>query len=182
MSTRTTNSGYRFRDCLEATSVRSPGDRQAPHPYTQFYIVPTRSAPQQAMTRKLHELVRWTSWSTLVLAQVIGSTQPAIARALHSDLEAFACSTAQRQRLDDTYAVVSRVFVLADRDFDRTAQALETPGGDGVTATDRLIGGQPTKAYLVAMRVLRPTRSGDMIIGSDPLDPRRRTAAALDED
>ena len=132
--------------------------------------------------KRLRDLIHWTKWSHRMLAQVIGSTHPTISQALAGNAGALTRSTAQRQRLDDAFAVVSRIYLLADRNPDRTAYALTTPGPGGETATKRLMDGERAKAYVLAMRVLRPVQSEAMMVGSHPIDVRRASVAVLDEE
>jgi len=176
--------GYVVPNPLDATILPSLVGRRITSPYAPAYYLPPQQAADEVpeITSKLHQLVNWTKWSHRVLAQVIGSTHPTISQAMTGNAGALSRSTAQRQRLDDAFAVVSRIYLLADRRLNRTAYALTTPGPDGETATKRLIDGETTKAYVLAMRALRPAQPEGMMIGSHPIDVRRASVAVLDED
>jgi hypothetical protein len=176
--------GYAVPTTLDATAMPSLVARRVKSPFAPAYSFPPLSAVDAApqITNKLCQLVNWTKWSHRVLAQVIGSTHPTIAQALAGNAGALSRSTNQRQRLDDAFAVVSRIYVLANRTPDRTAYALTTPGADGDTATTLLVDGEPAKAYVRAMQTLRPAQSAGMMVGSHPLDVRRASVAVLDED
>lgn len=175
--------GYRLPRLFDPTALpiatrQGRGDLYAPDyrvPRQQVHAVP------EAM-QQLHELIRIAQWSNRVLADIIGSSHPTIAQALAGNASALSRSAVQRQRLNDAYAVVSRIHLLAGRDADRTASALDTPGTDDLTAIDHLSNAQMTKAYLAAARALRPSRRADMMIGSHPIDPRTATVAVLDEE
>lgn len=151
------------------------------------YFVPRQESiedpkTEPEITRKLTELRNWTKWSQRMLVKVIGSTHPTVAAALEGNTEALSRSTLQQHRLNDVYAVVSRIYVLANRNPNRTSEALNQPGIDGITPTQQLIDGQMATAYLRAMRVIRPPQPGNMMVGSHPLDVLRASVSVLDED
>lgn len=175
--------GYNLPSRYDDTRLPTIAPTRPADPYLTGYVVPVPVAePAHEVIRKLHDLIRWTGWSNRQLATVIGSSHPTIANALQGDTTALSRSANQRQRLDEAYDVVLRVYLLTNRNPRRTAEVLDTPTTGDVTATEHLEIGEPVKAYLTALRVLRPPRQRGMMRGQHPIDPRTATAAVLDQD
>jgi hypothetical protein len=175
--------GYKLPWRYDETRLPAVERARPVDPYASGYVVPAmtgQAAPE--VGRQLHDLIHWAGWSNRDLAAVIGSSHPTIAQALQGHAAALSRSAAQRRRLGETHDVVSRIHALTGRDAERTARVLDTPGSDDVTATEHLAAGEPVKAYLTAIRVLRPSRARGMMIGRHPIDPRRATAAILDRE
>ena len=178
------DTGYRLPGWLDATRLPRPvrRDRARQYEISDYYLPPQQVREVPEVVQQLHGLTRMAKLTDRALAEIVGVSHPTIAQARRGHAGALSRSVAQRQHLADTHMVVSRIYLLANRDTNRTAYALATPGADRLTALDHLRDGQVTKAYLTAMRALRPVRAGDMMVGSHPLDPRTARIAVPDED
>ncbi|MGO9180932.1 MAG: hypothetical protein ACLQBX_17070 [Candidatus Limnocylindrales bacterium] len=130
----------------------------------------------QQMTRELRQ---WTAWSARDLAEVLGTSHTTILAVEDGRPLAASRSGELRQRLIDVHEVVSRIFVLSERNPQRTAHALGTPTAREPSAQTYLIEGQPAKAYVAALDVLRPSADG-LLVGSRPAAPGRATAPLHD--
>lgn len=125
-----------------------------------------RAAPDvQVMTRELRQ---WTDWSQRRLADILGTTHTTIGAAEEGRPLRSSHSGDLRRRLEEAYAVVLRVHLLADRDADRTARLLETaPRVGASSATQLLKDRDPANAYLAALDALNPPVEG-MLVGIRP--------------
>lgn len=175
--------GYRLPWWLDETVMFRPARRDAVYPYVPDYLVPEQEiheAPE--VVQQLQDLIRMAKLADRALAPIIGVSHPTIAQARRGHAGALSRSAEQRQRLADAHMVVSRIYLLAKKDADRVLGALDTPDADDLTALDYLSQRQVAKAYLAAMRALHPARTGEMMVGSHPLDSRTARIAVLDED
>jgi hypothetical protein len=81
-----------------------------------------------------------------------------------------------RARKTDAHNIIHRVFLLANRDPAETTRILKTaPAGGGPSAIAALRAGNPDKAYLAAIDVMRPRRAG-MLVGGRPRRPGATSA------
>ena len=96
----------------------------------------------------LSEIRDWTGWSARRAVAVVGG--------------------AHGGRVFDVHSVVERVYLLSGRDPRRTDMALSTAPTNGRSAVEVLAaGGDASSAYLAALDVLRPRRTG-LIVGDRP--------------
>jgi len=124
-------------------------------------VVP-RTAPR--LQRVITETRGWTGWSARRLAEVVGSSHTTILNAENGRPLVSGHSGELRQRLVAVHDLVERVYVLADRDVERTATLLGTAPSGRRSAVDELrAGGDPGQAYLAALDALRPRRSGLLV-------------------
>ena len=65
--------------------------------------------------------------------------------------------------LVEVHGVVSRVYLIADRDALRTRYLLSTKSESGDSALDLLAERRPAEAYLAALDALSPRRVGPMM-------------------
>jgi len=175
--------GYRVPSLFDATGLPQLMRRSSTNPYALPYILPeveVHAAPD--LVQLLHEVSRWTGWSNRTIGEIIGISHPTVKQALAGRAGALSRSVDAIPRLDAAHGVVSRIYLLAGRDDARTARVMDTPDADDITALEYLIAGKVTEAYLTAMRVLRPPLTGGMMVGAYPIDLRRASVAALDED
>lgn len=141
-------------------------------------VAKVRPAPDvQVMARELRQ---WTGWSSRRLATLLGTTHTTI-RAVEEGRPLVAGHSGDlRRRFEEAYAVVLRVYMLADRDPQRTVQLMETSPGTGTsTAIEALKKRDPAKAYLAALDVLNPPAEG-FLVGAYPASSGRATAPLHD--
>jgi hypothetical protein len=127
--------------------------------------------PERApdVQRMISDMRAWTGWSQRRLADVLGTSHTTVGRAEAGRPLVEARSGDLRDRVDRAHAVVQRIFLLAERDAEETARLLETPPSitGGGSAVDGLRTGNPDRAYIAALDVLRPRPTG-MLVGSRP--------------
>jgi hypothetical protein len=120
------------------------------------------------LQRVIHEVRDWTGWSARRLADIVGSTHTTIINAENGRPLLTGHSGDLRQRLLDLHDLVERVYLLAGRDSQQAASVLSTSPPNGRSAVDELREtGDPGRAYIVVLDVLRPRRTG-LLIGSRP--------------
>lgn len=182
MTAALANFGYRLPKLADPTSIPT-FVRRAATPYASEYALPQQVAQEAPeLGQRLNEIARMTRWTNRTLAEIIGVTHPTIAKALRGDWGALSRSQDARQRLADAYMVVQRLHILAGRNEERLAVALDTPDTTDTTAIDYLIDRKIPQAYVAAARVLQPPRRDGLMQGRYPLDPRRAIVAIPDED
>jgi hypothetical protein len=138
-------------------------------------LVGVRPAPDvQVMARELRQ---WTGWSSRRLAAILDTTHTTI-RAVEDGRPLVAGHSGDlRRRLEEAYAVVLRVHMLANRNPQRTVQLLETAPRTGASAAiTALKERDPARAYLAALDVLNPPAEG-FLVGTYPAPPGRATAS-----
>ncbi len=128
------------------------------------------------LRRIILEIRGRTGWSARRLAKIVGSSHTTIISAENGRPLVQGHSGDLRQRLLDAHALVERVYLLAGRDAHQTEVILSTAPANGRSAVDELAeSGDAGRAYIAALDILRPRRTG-LIVGDRP---RRdgRTAA-----
>ena len=106
----------------------------------------------------------WTGWSARRLADIVGCSHTTIINAENGRPLVSGHSGDLRQRLVAIHDLVERVYVLADRDRERTGTLLDSALAGRRSAIDELrAGGDPGQAYLVALDLLRPRRTGLLV-------------------
>lgn len=138
-----------------------------PDVFDLWATIPPRAVQASPHAQRLaHELLVWTGWSHRKLAGALGTSHPTVAALERGE------STGKFgglfDRIRDAHAVVERVHLLANRNATETDRLLSTAGGAGRSATDFLRTGRPADAYLTALDVARPRRSGGMMTGLWP--------------
>jgi hypothetical protein len=117
--------------------------------------------------RMISELRAWTAWSSRKLASVLGTSHTTVLGIEAGRPLVEGHSGDLGRRVSDVHDVVSRVFLLADRDQSTTARLLDTPPHGGRSPIDALRSDDAAGAYLAAVDVLRPRSSG-LLVGSRP--------------
>lgn len=123
------------------------------------------------------EIQQATGWSERAMARALGSTHPTIGKLLQGQ----PVNSALAQRVVRAHEVISRVHVIAGRDAQATARALEATVASQGTASKLLSEGAYAEAYLCAVDVLRPRRTG-ILAGSRPATSGRANTPLVDED
>jgi transcriptional regulator with XRE-family HTH domain len=120
------------------------------------------------LQRVIREMRERTGWSARHLAEIVGSTHTTILNAENGRPLVSGHSGDLRQRLVEAHDLIERVFVLVDRDPERTATILATaPTGWRSAVEELLATGDPGRAYLAALDAVRPRRSG-LLVGDRP--------------
>lgn len=120
------------------------------------------------LQRVIQEVRSWTGWSARRLADVVGSTHTTIIGAENGRPLVTGHSGDLRQRLVDLHDVVERVYLLTGRDPQQAASILSTSPLNGRSAVAELReSGDPGRAYIAALDVLRPRRTG-LLVGNRP--------------
>jgi transcriptional regulator with XRE-family HTH domain len=126
-----------------------------------------RLSPAPDVQRIVSEIRNCTGWSARRLADIMGTSHTTILQ-IENGRRLFAGHSGDlRRRLSDAHEVITRVFVIADREQTKTVQLLEDTPATGKSALDHLRRGDPAKAYLSAIDVMRPRTSG-LLVGSRP--------------
>lgn len=135
--------------------------------------------PAPDVQRMTQELRNWTKWSARQLADALSTSHTTVLAIETGRPLAAGHSGDLRRHIVDAHTVVSRIFVLADRDPRRTAHALNEATGNGLSGRTLLARGEPAKAYIAALDVLRPPTQG-LLVGSHPAEPGTATAPLHD--
>ena len=135
--------------------------------------------PAPDVQRMTQELRSWTRWSARQLADVLSTSHTTVLAIETGRPLAAGHSGDLRRHIVDAHTVVSRIFVLAGRDPLRTADALDSAPGHGLSARTLLEHGEPAKAYVAALDVLRPPTQG-LLVGSHPAEPGLATTPLHD--
>ena len=135
--------------------------------------------PAPDVQRMTQELRNWTEWSARRLANVLRTSHTTVLAIETGRPLAAGHSGDLRRHIVDAHTVVSRIFVLANRDPRRTSRALDAAQGHGLSARTLLERGEPAKAYIAALDVLRPPTEG-LLVGSHPAEPGLATAPLHD--
>jgi transcriptional regulator with XRE-family HTH domain len=120
------------------------------------------------LQRIIREVRERTGWSARRLADVVGSTHTTILNAENGRPLVSGHSGDLRQRLLDVHDIVERVYLLVARDPQQTGTILSATPSSGRSAIDELLAtGDPGRAYIAALDVLRPRRAG-LVVGDRP--------------
>jgi hypothetical protein len=123
--------------------------------------------PFQGVKQVVIELQRWTGWSARRLAVVLGTSHTTIRAIADGRPVVEGHSGDLRRRLIETHGVVERIYLLAGCDPDKVKDLLDTPPLGQKTAAAELQSGDFSRAYLVAIDILRPRKPG-LIVGDRP--------------
>jgi transcriptional regulator with XRE-family HTH domain len=124
-----------------------------------------RQAPD--LQQMMRQLRGWTGWSTRRLAEALNTSHTTIRAVLAGRPLVGGHSGDLRRRLAETYEVVRRIFLLAERDPDRVAGILDGTASASSSPAEELRAGDPARAYLAALDVLRSRRPG-LVVGDRP--------------
>ncbi len=123
-------------------------------------LAPRRAPDLQRMVFKLRE---WTGWSARQLGDVIGTSHTTVYGIEAGRRVTEGHSGDLRCHIADAYDVIERIFLLGGRDPNATARLLETAPVGRRSAVEELQAGQPSRAYLAAIDVLRPRLPGLLV-------------------
>lgn len=128
-------------------------------------VLPTSDPlPAPNLQQAVRHLRQWTQWSSRRLAEVLVTSHTTIRAVENGRPLVGGHSGDLRHRLIEAHEVVKRVFLLADRDPGKAAMVLDTTLPGRRSAVDELRAGEPGRAYIVALDVIRPRRPG-LVVG-----------------
>lgn len=120
------------------------------------------------LQRVIREMRERTGWSARRLAEIVGSSHTTIINAENGRPLVSGHSGDLRQRLVEAHDLVERVYILVERDPERTAAILATASTGRRSAVEELREtGDPGRAYLAALDAIRPRRTG-LLVGNRP--------------
>jgi hypothetical protein len=121
------------------------------------------------LQRVIREIRERTGWSARGLAEIVGSSHTTIINAENGRPLVRGHSGDLHQRLVGAHDLIERVYVLVDRDPERTAAILATVPGTGRRSAVQELreSGDPGRAYLAALDAIRPRRTG-LLVGDRP--------------
>jgi hypothetical protein len=152
----------------------------SPGVFDYWVLVPSEESRPAPRAQRLTQAVReWTGWSNRKLAGVLRTSHPTVA-ALEQGRSAGRVGDLF-ERLVELHGVVQRIFLVANRDASEVDRLLVTPSAAGPTAADLLADRRPAEAYLAALEVNRPRRTGPMMRGIWPTQAGRATVDLADE-
>lgn len=138
-------------------------------------VLPRRVVrPAPDVQRMISELRAWTQLSARQLATLLGTSHTTVLSAEAGRPLVEARSGDLRRRVTDVHNVVRRIFLLADQNPSATSHILDTAPPSGRSPIDLLLAGEPARAYLSAIDLLRSRPSG-LLVGHRP---RREGATA----
>ena len=116
------------------------------------------------LQRVIGEIRDRTGWSVRHLAEIVGSSHTTIRNAEQGRPLVSGHSGGLRQRLVETHDLIERIYVLVNRDPERTAIVLATAATGRRSAVEELLTtGDPGRAYLAALDAIRPRRTGLLV-------------------
>ena len=122
-----------------------------------------------------------THWSARAIAALLGTTHPTVG-ALLDGRPAGGRNLPQLQvRLREVHDVVTRVHAIAGGDPNETVRLLTTAPASGKSAVALLKERDPAAAYLAAVDVARPRRTGRLMTGLFPARAGEATTALEDQ-
>jgi transcriptional regulator with XRE-family HTH domain len=138
-------------------------------------LPPSVPLPIPEATRLITLIRDRTGWSARRLARLLRVSHSTVLRIASGQRPEAAHSGDLPLRLQNTYDVVDRIYLLLSRDPDATARTLDTALPGQRSPAEELLAGHPAEAYLAAIDILRPQRPTGLLIG---LRPRREGATA----
>lgn len=122
-----------------------------------------------------------THWSARFIANLLGTTHPTVAALLDGRAAGGRHLPELHARLRELHEVVTRVHTIAGDDPEETVRLLTAAPAGAVPAVDLLRRRDPAAAYLAAVDVARPPRSGRLMTGLFPVRGGEATAALEDQ-
>jgi len=135
-------------------------------------VAAARPAPD--VQRAVADLRAWTGWSSRRLADLLGTSHTTVLGIEGGRPLVEGHSGELRRHVADVHDLVQRVFLLSDGDPAATVRVLDTKPAVGESALEALRRGEPAKAYLHAIDVMRARPAG-LLVGSRP----RREGATM---
>lgn len=128
-------------------------------------VVPVVVSPTvPRLQRVIRETRERTGWSARRLAEIVGSSHTTLLNAENGRPLVSGHSGDLRQRLVEAHDLVERIYLLVERDPQRTAAILATAPNGRLSAIEELRNaGDPGKAYLAALDAIRPRRTGLLV-------------------
>lgn len=130
-------------------------------------VPPPIPRPAPEMQRIARHLMEWTGWSAHRLAEVLGTSHTTVLGIGNGRPLLDSRSGDLRRRLTEAHDVIERVYLLVNRDSDTVARLLDTVPPGRRSAIEEMQAGEPARAYLAAIDVLRPRTPG-LLVGNRP--------------
>ena len=131
-------------------------------------LPPSPPRPVPEATRLITLVRDRTGWSARRLAEILGVSHSTVGRIARGQRPAAAHSGDLPLRLQNTYDVVNRVYLLLARDPEATASTLNYALPGRRSPAEELRSGNPAEAYLAAIDLLRPSRPPGLLTGDRP--------------
>jgi hypothetical protein len=178
-------------DIAEPADDTLPGPWTLPHrgepaPLTQFAasdwtIPPSTPTEFPSVQVQLRQIKDWTGWSFRTLGTLTGTTHPTIEAVLEGRTRLTRTPDTAR-RISVLHRLIVRLRVVVHGDPDMLVRVLSEPPGDGrPPATELFTAGDLAGAYLAALDVLHPPRTGNMMRSVFPAQPGKATSALHDQ-
>lgn len=178
-------------DIAEPADDTLPGPWTLPHrreptPLTQFAapdwtIAPSTPTEFPSVQVQLRQIKDWTGWSSRTLGRLTGTTHPTIEAVLEGRSRLTRIPDTAR-RISVLHRLIVRLLVVAHGDLEMLVRVLsEPPGDDRPPATELFTAGDLAGAYVAALDVLRPPRTGNMMRSVFPAQPGKATSAFHDQ-
>jgi hypothetical protein len=119
------------------------------------------------MQHVVRQIRDWTGWSSRRLAEVVDTSHTTILGVENGRPLVGGHSGDLRDRLTDTHEVIERIWALAGSDPNLMRRLVETAPPGQRSAIAELAAGDPDRAYLAALEVLRPRTPG-LLVGDRP--------------
>lgn len=139
-------------------------------------VLPRPPSDAQRLTQGI---LTSTGWSHRRLARVLNVTHPTVTALAHG--RSAARTKDLFDRLVEVSDVVSRIYLVAQRDAEETDRLLSAQPESGSDAATLLSERRPAEAYLAALDVLRPRRRTGMMSSVWPARAGEATNALNDE-
>jgi hypothetical protein len=168
-----------------------PGPWTLPHrreatPLTQFpapgwTIPPSPAAEVPSVQVQLRQIRDLTGWSFRMLGTLTGTTHPTIEAVLDGRTRLTRTPDTAR-RISVLHSLITRLRVVVHGDPKMLVRVLTEPPGDGrPSAVELFSGGDLAGAYVAALDVFRPPRTGGMMHSLFPAPPGKATSALHDQ-
>lgn len=178
-------------DIAEPANDTLPGPwmlalRREPTPLTQFAapgwtIPPSTPTEFPSVQMQLRQIRDWTGWSSRTLGMLTGTTHPTIESVLEGRTRLTRIPDTAR-RISVLHRLIVRLRVVVHGDPEMLVRVLsESPGEGRSTAVELFRVGDLAGAYLAALDVLRPPRTGNMMRSLFPARPGEATSALHDQ-
>jgi hypothetical protein len=178
-------------DIAEPADGTLPGPWMLPHrrepaPLTQFAapgwtIPPSTRTELPSVQVQLRQIKDWTGWSFRTLGTLTGTTHPTIEAVLEGRTRLTRTPDTAR-RISVLHRLIVRLRVVVHGDPEMLVRILSEPPGDGrPSAVELFTAGDLAAAYLAALDVIRPPRTGGMMRSLFPGRPGEATSALHDQ-
>jgi hypothetical protein len=130
---------------------------------------------------QLRQIRDWTGWSSRTLGMLTGTTHPTIESVLEGRTRLTRIPDTAR-RISVLHRLIVRLRVVVHGDPEMLVRVLSEPPGNGhPTAAELFTAGDLAGAYVAALDVFRPPRTGNMMRSLFPAQPGKATSALHSE-